>query len=217
MKTITINGASYSLVTMPASPGPADIEIGWNDLVALQMSPYTLQQQTQQWPGGDWWDAKVTLPSMATATAAPWEAFLAELRGPLNVFQLSDPRHQKPMGNTGASTPKIDSGTYATTTSTLGTVGWQPDQARVLLRGDRFQLGYRLHMVVDSDVSSNSSGAATISIWPSLREPPTAGEPLVLKCPKGLFRLAPAGSRRMLSASPRQLTRIGSFPCLEVR
>ena len=213
MQTITINGTSYGLVTMPASPGPADIEIGWNDLVTLMASPYTLQQQVLQWPGADWWDAKITLPPMATAKAAPWEAFLAELRGPLNVFKLADPRHMKPLGS-ALGVPKIDSGTYAATTSTLGTVGWQPDQARVLLRGDRFQLGYRLHMVVDSDVSSDNSGAATISIWPSLREAPSAGEALILKCPKGLFRL-PQG-RRSLQASPRRLTTLG-FAALEVR
>lgn len=214
MQTITINGISYSLVTIPSSPGPAEVEFGMGDLISLQQSPYTLQQQTQQWPGADWWDAKISLPPMSAATAAAWEAFLAELRGPLNVFQLADPRHPAPLGATGSSAPKIDSGTYAATTSTIGTVGWQPNQPRLLAPGDRFQLGYRLHMVVDAPVSSNSQGAATFSIWPSLREQPTAGEALVLKYPKGLFRLAQ--NRRSFQASPQRLTTL-SFSAVEVR
>jgi hypothetical protein len=215
MQTITINGISYSLVAIPASPGPSMIEMGWNDLVSLEMSPYTLQQQTQSWPGADWWDAKVTLPPMNAPTAAAWKAFLAELRGPLNVFQLGDPTQPHPLGNVGASVPKIDSGTYLATTTSIGTVGWQASQAGVLLKGDLFQLGYRLHMVVDAAVNSNSAGAATFSIWPSLREQPTAGAALVLKWPKGLFRLA--AGRRGFSASPAQAIRIGSFSCIEVR
>jgi len=214
--TITINGISYTLVATPASPGPASIEMGWNDLVSLQFSPYTLQQQTQQWPGADWWDAKVTLPPMNAATAAQWKAFLAELRGSLNVFQLGDPTQPRPLGNTGSSVPKIDAGgPYLATQTSIGTVGWQPEQAGVLVKGDLFQLGYRLHMVVDASVNANSAGAATFSIWPSLREQPSAGEALVLKCAKGLFRLA--SGRRGFSASPAQATRIGSFPCIEVR
>jgi hypothetical protein len=216
MQTITINGMSYSLVTMPGSPGPASIEMGWNDLVSLEMSPYTLQQQTQQWPGADWWDAKVTLPPMNAATAAQWKAFLADLRGPLNVFELGDPTQPHPLGNIGASNPKIDSGgPYLATQTSIGTVGWAANQAGVLLKGDLFQLGYRLHMVVDGQVNSNSAGAATFSIWPSLRESPAAGTPLTLKWAKGLFRL-PVG-RRGFSASPAQAIRIGSFPCIEVR
>jgi hypothetical protein len=211
--TITINGISYTLVTMPATPGPAEIEMGWNDLISLEMSPYTLQQQTQQWPGADWWDAKVTMPPMNAATAGPWKAFLAELRGPLNVFQLGDP--SQPLLGSGLGAPKIDNGTYLATTSSIGTVGWQANQVGVLLKGALFQLGYRLHMVVDAQVNANSSGAATFSIWPSLREQPSAGEPLVLKWPKGLFRL-PAG-RRGFSASPAQAIRMGSFSCIEVR
>lgn len=213
MQTITINGTSYSLVTMPAAPGPAAIEMGLKKLVSLQMSPYTLQQQTLEWPCADWWDAKITMPPMKTATAAAWEAFLAELDGPLNVFQLADPRYQKPLGS-ALGAPKIDSGTYLATTKTIGTTGWQANQQRVLLPGDRFQLGYRLHMVVDGPVNADTHGNATFSIRPSLREQPSAGEPLILKCPQGLFRLAKGGFS--LQASPRSLTTL-SFPALEVR
>jgi hypothetical protein len=56
----------------------------------------------------------------------------------------------------------------------------------------------------DSPVNSDANGDATIQIWPSLREAPAAGDPVVLKQPRGLFRLAK--NDRGWSASPRRAT-----------
>lgn len=215
MQTITVGPRQYSLVTMPSSPGAAAIELGWNDLISVEESPYTKQQQTLQWPGADWWDAKLTLPPMTAATSAAWEGFLAGLRGPLNVFQLGDPRRTSPLGEIGESVPVCDNtGSNVATVTTLGTTGWRPNAARLLLPGDLFQIGYRLHRVCEM-VSSSGSGAAQITIWPSLREAPAAGTPLIFNAPKGLFRLA--GGRQLLHASPRQATAIGTINCVEVR
>jgi len=215
MESITVGGNTYNLVALPSTPGPAEIEFGMFDAIALNSSPYSLQQETQQWPGADAFDAKVTLPPMNSATAAPWRAFLAELRGQLNVFQLQDPSAPLlPLGNVLGSAPVVDStSANLATTTTLGTSGWRQSTARVLLRGDRFQLGYRYHMVVE-DVSSDSSGNAQVPIWPSLREHPTAGTALVLRAPKALFRLA--ANRRAIQWSPARATTL-SFPAMEVR
>jgi hypothetical protein len=215
MESITVGGNAYNLVPTPSTPGPSAIEFGMFDAIGFNPSPYDMTAETLQWPGGDGFDATVTLPSMYATTAAPWRAFLAELRGQLNVFQLQDPSAPlHPLGNVLGSIPVVDSTSpNLATTTTLGTSGWKHSTARVMLRGDRFQLGYRYHMVVE-DVSSDSSGNAQVQIWPSLRENPEPDTALVLKTPMALFRLS-SGMRR-IQWSPSRITTF-SISAIEVR
>ena len=209
--TITIGSNSYTLCTIPTSPGAAEIELGMNDAVTVFTSPFTGTQQTQLFPGGDSWDATITLPPMTRQEAAPWEGFLAELRGKANVFQLGDLRYASPLG-AGWGFP-ITSGTNLAMTTSLTTSGWMPHSATVLKTNDMFSLGYRLYKVCE-DAVSDSSGAATLNIWPSLREAPAAGVSLVIASPKGLFRLK--DNRRAIHWSPSRLTTI-SISCVEAR
>jgi hypothetical protein len=205
MQTITIGANAYNLCAMPSTPGPTDIEIAMNDTVAVNTSPYTRWEQTQPWPGGDYWDATITLPPMTRATAWPWEGFLAELRGRLNVFQAGDPRAATPLGS-GAGVPVVDSSNSATNlpmTWVLVTRGWKPNSYRLLLPGDHFQIGYRLHRVCEV-ANSDANGNATLTIWPSIRETPADGTALNLKAPVGLFRLT--ANRRSVQASKTRLT-----------
>ena len=99
MTTITINGKSYNLVTLPSSPAPSDVTLGMNDTVGEVIGAFDREQQEQLWPGGDWWDAQIGLPPMPRAQAADWEGFLADLQGKLNVFQIGDPRAATPLGS----------------------------------------------------------------------------------------------------------------------
>lgn len=215
MVSITIGSNSYSLCAMPSSPGLAEIELGMSDSVAAVESPFTLQQQLQPWAGADRWDATVSLPPLSAAQAWAWEGFLAELRGKANVFQLGDPRAKNGPRGSARGTPVVStSGSYnLPATTSLVTRGWTASSPRVLLAGDQFQIGYRLHRVVEI-VNSDSSGDATMSIWPSLRETPADATPIVLAAPLGLFRLA--SNRRAVHASPTRLTTL-SFQCVEVR
>lgn len=174
-----------------------------NDAVASVTSPFTRQEQTQTWPGGDFWDATITLPPMIRAKSWPWEGFLAELRGRLNVFQCGDPRAARPLGVAGGAPVVATSGDNLPMTWALATRGWPVNTPRLLLPADHFQIGYRLHRVCEI-VNSDSNGDATLAIWPSLRETPADGTPLVLNSPQGLFRLV--SNRRPIQASPARLT-----------
>jgi hypothetical protein len=216
MTSITIGGNTYNLVTLPAKPGPADVEIGMNDAVAVVTSPFTRQEQTQQWPGGDFWDATVTMPPMTAETAASWRGFLAELRGRLNVLQLSDPSAWPTQGGK-VGAPVVNSsnpGYNLPMTWSLVTRGWTASQFRLLMPGQQFQIGYRLYMLVDAPVNSDSGGNATLTIWPSIRETPADGTQIVLAKPAGLFRLA--SNRRSHQASPARGTTM-SFKLTEAR
>jgi hypothetical protein len=193
----TFNGAS--IVALPTHPGFKQLELVMNDTVAMSRSPFTGQNQVQAWPGADWWQANVSLPQMNQTDAGVWTAFLGELRGMTNVFYLSDPLHRHPSG-TPQGAPLISGVNVAMATS-LNTKGWKPSTYRLLLPGDQIQIGQRLHRVLDV-VNSDSSGNATIAIWPSIREATTDGQALILNNPQGLFRLA-TNQRSVLTTETR--------------
>lgn len=203
------NGSTYNLVSFPLSSGAQSGKLGRSDRVALVESPYNLQTQTQAWAGADRWYGSFELPPLTLAQAAEWEGFLGELRGMLNVFQFVDPRRKAPLGIANAEDfPTVQLGNAAGSTQLL-TQGWRNSTARLLLRGDRFQLGYRYHEVCDT-VSSDGSGNATIQIWPSLREAPVTfpqRAALILNKPACLCRLA--ANDRDVSYSVDQTTRVG--------
>jgi hypothetical protein len=212
MTTITIGSSTYSLCAMPAHPGAAAIEIAMNDAVAVVTSPFTRQEQAQSWPGGDFWDATITLPPMTPLVAAGWRGFLAELRGRANVLQLSDPSAMKPgPAPVGAPVANSTGTNNLPMTTSLVTRGWPASTPRLMLRGQEFQIGYRLHMVC-GDVASDSGGNATLSVYPSLRETPADGAALNLVRPAGLFRLA--ANRRSVQWSPGRMVSL-SFKCVE--
>src|SRR6185312_9413519 len=95
----TFNGRT--IVPMPATPAaPATIEFSAIDSVAASQSPFTGQQQIQDWQGS-WLEATVSMPPMLHSVAQAWIAWLMALRGIAGVFQLGDPLAATPQG-TGA-------------------------------------------------------------------------------------------------------------------
>lgn len=202
MQAITVGSKTYNLVPIPSGVGMADISITLTDTVGVVANAFNRQQQTQYWGGGEMWSGRITLPPMKAADAAPWKAFLAGLRGIENVFQLGDPDGQKPLGS--ALGAPVTAGTNNAMATQISTSGWTASQTGLLLPGSYLQIGYRLHMVVYASVDSDANGDATFDIWPSLREAPAAGSPIVLNGPVGLFRLAK--NDRGWQASPRRPT-----------
>ena len=83
----TYNG--WTIVAMPSSPAPKTVEFSTNSIVALSTSPFTAQQQIQDWQAS-WMEATVTLPPMTQSDAAAWTAFFLACNGPACVFQLSN-------------------------------------------------------------------------------------------------------------------------------
>lgn len=212
---ITVGGQQVTLVALPATPGLRAVEFTDFDAVSIVGSPYTGQTQAQQWPGGDYWTGTATLPKLAQANADNWIAFLRELRGMANAFQLGFAPKATPRG-TPAGTPLVDNtvsfGNVAMSQQ-LGTKGWTASTSGLLLPGDYIQIGYRLHMVLDQ-VNSDSSGKATLTIWPSLREQPTDSIAVITSNTLGLWRLAT--NQRKWSADYTRHTAI-SFQLREYR
>jgi len=194
---------SASIIAFPTHPAPRQIELGMNDAVAISRSPFTGSTQVQAWAGSDFWDASIALPKMVGCDASVWAAFLAECRGMLNVFFLSDPAYKGAQG-TASGTPLVN-GAQSPMATSLNTKGWTPSSFRLLLPGDYLQVGNRLHRVLDV-VNSDASGNASITIWPSLRDAVTDGQAINLNNPQGLFRLA--NNRRSLTADETLLSAV---------
>jgi hypothetical protein len=174
-----------SAKTMPTSPGIKSIEWTMSSVVGMVQSPFTLQQQTQEWPG-QIWRAKVTLPVMTRANAATWMGFFGSLRGRANTFMLGPTPFKAPQGLAGGA-PVVKGANNGG--STLSTSGWPINIANVLKAGDFFQLGNYLYMVVNPE-NSDLAGNANFDIWPNLRVTPGAGDALIVTNPQGIFRMA---------------------------
>jgi hypothetical protein len=179
----TFNG--WNIIALPTEPSaPATIDFTMTDIVAVSVSPFTGQQQVQDWQQG-WMEASVSMPTLTHALAQTWIAFLMGLRGQANVFQLGDPLAVAPRG-TAAGTPLVSGGSQ--TGYSLVTKGWTPGALGVLLAGDWLQVGYRIHRTL-ADVNADGGGNATVSIWPPLREIPADGDAITLTNTRGLWRL----------------------------
>jgi hypothetical protein len=176
----------WNIISLPTTPSaPATIDFTATDIAAVSISPFTGQQQVQDWQQG-WQEWSVSMPPLPPASARAWVAFLKGLRGQVNVFQLGDPLAVAPRGS-GAGTPVVNGAGQKG--FTLNVRGLTPGASGVLLIDDYLQIGYRLYSVTLSDVDADGSGNATINIWPSLRESPADGDALILNNTKGLWRL----------------------------
>ena len=177
---------------MPAAPAPKSIEFKAQEIVALSISPFTGQAQVQDWQAG-YWQGSVTMPPMAFAAAQAWVAFLLQLRGQANVFQMGFPDGVRPRGSTIGTNVVSDSSKIANTAAQTGysvqTRGWTPLGTGLLLPGDWLQIGYRLYRNLDP-VNADSSGRATLNLWPALREPIGDGTALTFLNTVGIWRLA---------------------------
>jgi hypothetical protein len=206
----TFNG--WNIISMPSSPAWRQLDFSAFDSVGIVQSPFTLQTQTQYWVGADHWTVNASLPPMSYTNARAWVAFLLECRGRLNVFSIGDPLGKKPSGSP-TGTPVVSTNYNLVTSTSLLTRGWRASTNRLLLPGDYIQIGYRLHAVVDP-VNSDSSGNATINLWPSLRDTTTDGQAITLTNTTGLFRLA--SNQRDFTF--RETKTVGlSFKCEECR
>jgi hypothetical protein len=179
----TFNG--YTIIPLPSSP-PAPRSIEWSaaNIVGATASPFTGQQQIQNW-GAGWPEISLSYASMGQSLGPAWTAFLMALQGAANIFQFGDPRITKPQG-TGAGTPLVNGANQ--TGYTLATRGWTNNAVGVLLPGDPIQIGFRLYWNL-TPANADSSGHSTLSIWPNIRESPLDGAVITLNNTQGVWRL----------------------------
>jgi len=164
--------------------GRRRFELVTANVVALSISPFTLQTQIHE-HAGNAWAADVTLPVLNRAEAEEWAASLISLRGRVGTFRLGDVQGALPRG-TPNGPGKVNAG--GQTGFEIVTKDWTPNITGLFLRGDFIQIVDRLYKIV-KDVNSDGSGNATLDIWPSLRESPIFEQTIITTNTTGLFRL----------------------------
>jgi hypothetical protein len=178
-------------VNTPTNIGIANITLMAENAVAISQSPFTFQQQVVAHPGQRW-AASISLPPMKRQDAENWVAFLLSLKGQVGTFLLGDPNCFDAQGSarTTPGTPLVNGASQ--TGDTLIVDGLPTSVTGYLLPGDYIQLGSgstsQLYKVL-TQVNSNSSGGATLDIWPNLRSPTSDNAAVVVASTKGRFRL----------------------------
>jgi hypothetical protein len=200
----TYNG--QPIYTMPTQK-LRTVDLSMYDSISVSTSTWTGQRQTYDWMA-DKWEADVTLPSLTTRQVGVWTAWLANLHGQAGYFWLGHPLYVVPFGS-ALGTPLVNGASQ--TGRTLNTKGWTANSNGLLLPGDYFQIGLRLHLVTQQ-VNSDSSGNASISIWPCIRESQADGAFLNLSNPQGLFALK--SNTRKFTSNEAKTWGI-SFSCTE--
>jgi hypothetical protein len=162
-------------ISMPSTPNFTNSRFGLETNTQTFESPLTKSTQRVTLSGARW-NATFTLPAMNRAQAAGWKAFFDLCEGRTNAFLGFDPDSKTPRGNITGSTPLVNGGSQ--TGSSLITDGWAHSTI-VLKAGDYFSVNSELKRVT-SDVTSDSSGNATIAFKPALRSSPADNAPLTV-------------------------------------
>lgn len=176
-------------LSLPSNRQISSVRMNTVDIVGQSVSPFTATQQTYKYQG-QYWEADITLRPMTRDEAEYWISFLLKLNGAYGTFMLGDPNGQIPRG-IATGTPLVKGANQ--TGNELITDGWTISTTGILKAGDYIQLGTglnaKLHKVLD-DVNSDSSGNATLTIYPDLRSAPDDNLAITVNNPKGVFRLS---------------------------
>lgn len=176
----------------PAVLGPQDCSLTMLNAIAETISPFTMGQQEQQWPG-QMFLLELTLPPMPRSQAEPWLAFLGGLFGKFGTFLMGDYNALSPQGSVPGS--PVVNGSNPNGLNVLNTRGWTASQSGILLAGDYIQvtasgsgMPQRIYKNL-ATANSDGSGDATLQIFPNIRESLVDGISIVTANCAGTFRL----------------------------
>lgn len=159
--------------------------------IAIQRSPFTGQDTSQDW-GGRWWAYDIQLgpwrdPRSKRATAA----FFTGLAATAGRFLFADPTAPYLGGYTALGSPTISGASQ--TGRFIVTAGWLP---HVVLRAGMCLsfsdgLGTRMHMLIE-DTTVNALGGAVLTLSPGVRNAPASGAAIEYLAPKVQLRVPSA-------------------------
>lgn len=178
-------------LALPAHTGIRSINIRAVNAVAYSESPFTFAGQAQA-SAGQRWMADASLPPMKYEDAEQWIAWLVSLRGRFGTFLMGDPLRCIARG-TARGTDTVTVAGAGQTGQTLNITSSVVATAGYLKAGDYIQLGTgattTLHKVL-TDVTTDATGDATLTLWPHVRTAPADASAVVVEKAKGRWRLA---------------------------
>jgi hypothetical protein len=167
------------------------------------VSPFSGEQQEQQW--AQWWELEVALIPQLRSDYEAVVGFLGALNGKYGSFLFGDHNAVAPQG-VATGTPLVSAGNVSGSNQLI-THGWTVSRAGILVPGDYIQVTapnslsvnvQRIYKVLLS-ANSDSSGNATFTIFPTLREVPASGTAIILNNTAGTFRLTENNSEWRIS------------------
>lgn len=169
----------------PAALAAAEITLRLSDTVATTRNPTTRVPQDFDWQR-EIWLAQVRFARRQAADAAAIRGFLARLRGRREAFWLGDPAARNPQGTQTADFV-LATGAAPGDRTLAVTMG----AGATLKGGDYIQLGTRLHLL-DRDATADGAGAATLNIWPAVRETASPAATVKSTNTRGAWRVSEA-------------------------
>jgi hypothetical protein len=152
--------------TFPSSPAPRDVAISTNQNTIVTTTASGRRQARQI--DGQRFRLRLRFPVMTRAEFAPINAFILKQRSQLESFQYVPPTISAPLG-VATGTIAVNGAISAGATS-CSIDGMANSTTGVFKAGDyfRFTNQNKVYMVM-ADVSSNGSGAGTLTFEPPLR------------------------------------------------
>lgn len=150
----------------------------------LATSVFSGQSQAQR-GALERWSFTMGIRGMNRRDAQVAQGFFLRLEGQLNLFRMHDPAAALPLGR--ALGKPVLAANATPGARTLSISGWAANVAGILKAGDWVQIGDQLAKV-RVDATSNAAGACSIDIWPKVMKTVAAGQPLIVRQARGLFR-----------------------------
>ncbi|EBF6817825.1 hypothetical protein NN749_000802 [Salmonella enterica] len=144
-------------------------------------SPFNGASQTVRYPGTRW-VCSLTFNNLSDDKSRRLDSLIAELDGEYGRVKIHDWGRG---GRTPAGSPVVNGANQ--TGTELQTSGWAPGVV-VLERGDYITVNDELK-IVTADVTSTSTGTATVTFAPMLRWSPPDGAAVEVAKPYGIFKL----------------------------
>ena len=193
----------------PAGIRISDVSITAEDSVGFRENPFSFHQEVQVF-AGQRMKMRVSFLRQDPEDGGRLEAFLLKLRSGAGTFRFHDPYHSEPMGQ-AMGTPIVT--VAAAGAQTLTTSGWVANVNKQLKAGDYIQIEDNLHRILD-DVNSDSSGNATLTVWPNLRATHSASTEVKVRNANGLWRLQGAPQWQRAPGGQKHIT---TMQCVEAR
>jgi hypothetical protein len=152
--------------TFPSSPAPRDVAISTNQNTIVTTTASGRRQSRQI--DGQRFRLRMRFPIMTRTEFAPINAFVMKQRSQMETFTYSPPTISSPLG-VASGVISVNGAILAGVTS-VAIDGMANSTSGVFKAGDYFRFtGQTKVYMVMADVSSNGSGAGTLTFEPPLR------------------------------------------------
>ena len=171
---------------------PSAVEVGEQNANRFETSPFTGRGTLQEF-GGEWWTLQLSYSRLRRSLAQPVLSFGSKLRKAQGTFVIAFPGYSKPLGTAKdiAASPSVN-GSEQAGNSSINIKSAPINQTGWLVEGDIIQVGPATrphwHRVLE-DVDTDSSGNATIEIWPNVRQGTIDNDLISTDSPLCIFRL----------------------------